>query len=111
MEAWIPDEARCLPPPGIVNRNSVWVGFMGWVAAVLDNAVNNRPPVRTGVHRQILLVTVGVFLGYYMTKRENYNNAKLDRDLMEYMRLHPDDFKKKEKKTFAEYLEKFYPIR
>uniref|UniRef100_A0A6P8SI56 NADH dehydrogenase [ubiquinone] 1 subunit C2 n=1 Tax=Geotrypetes seraphini TaxID=260995 RepID=A0A6P8SI56_GEOSA len=103
--SWIPDEARYLPPLNIVNQNSVWVTSM------LDNLVNHQPPLRTGVHHQILFVTVGIFLGYYMTKHENYHNAKLDRDLTEYMQLHPDDFKKKEKKTFAEYLKKFYPIR
>ncbi|XP_030055202.1 NADH dehydrogenase [ubiquinone] 1 subunit C2 [Microcaecilia unicolor] len=108
---WLPDEARCLPPPNIVNRNSVWVSFMGWCTAMLDNAVNHRPPLRAGVHRQILLVSIGWFLGYYMTKWENYKNAKLDRDLMEYIRLHPEDFKKRDKRTFAEYLEQFYPIR
>lgn len=45
-----------------------------------------------GVHRQVLLTTIGWFLGYQLTKYANYVNAKLDRDMMEYVKLHPVDF-------------------
>ncbi|XP_029458058.1 NADH dehydrogenase [ubiquinone] 1 subunit C2 [Rhinatrema bivittatum] len=107
----LPDEARGLPPPGIVNRNSVWVGFMGWLTVLLDNALNRRPPLRAGVHRQLLLTSAGWFLGYHLTKRENYINAREDTDLIGYMKLHPEDFKEPEKKTYAEVLEDFHPIR
>ncbi|XP_041054507.1 NADH dehydrogenase [ubiquinone] 1 subunit C2 isoform X2 [Carcharodon carcharias] len=100
----LPDRAKALPPPGIVNRNSVWLGLIGWTTAVLQNGLNRRPALKAGVHRQLLFVTVGWFLGYYLTKVENYKTAKLDQEMMEYIRQHP------EKKTYAEILEDFHPI-
>ncbi|XP_069045846.1 NADH dehydrogenase [ubiquinone] 1 subunit C2 [Lepisosteus oculatus] len=111
MGLTLPDEAKCLPPPGIVNRNSVWFGFIGWCTALLHNALNRRPPIKAGVHRQILLTSIGWVVGYHLTKLDNYTNAKLDRDMAEYIRLHPEEFQPKEKKTFAEILEDFHPIR
>uniref|UniRef100_K7F922 NADH:ubiquinone oxidoreductase subunit C2 n=1 Tax=Pelodiscus sinensis TaxID=13735 RepID=K7F922_PELSI len=69
------------------------------------------PPHIAGVHRQLLYTTVGWYLGYYLSKRADYNCAKRDRDLMEYIRHHPEDFKEKDKKTLAEVLEDFHPIR
>ncbi|CAN9510934.1 unnamed protein product [Ophioblennius macclurei] len=106
-----PDEGKVLPPPGIVNRNSVWLSAVGWMTAMLQNAVNHRPPIASGVHRQVLMATVGWFIGYHITKYENYKYAKLDRDMNEYIRLHPEGFAPKEKKTFAEIVEPFNPIR
>ncbi|NXD83480.1 NDUC2 dehydrogenase, partial [Halcyon senegalensis] len=94
---FLPDESRSLPPPPIVNKASVWLGLTGWVAALLDNCFNQRPgdipPSAAGVHRQILFTTVGWFVGYYLVKRMDYMHAKLDRDLFEYIRHHPEDFK------------------
>ncbi|XP_072345737.1 NADH dehydrogenase [ubiquinone] 1 subunit C2-like [Scyliorhinus torazame] len=62
-----------------------------------------------GVHRQLLYVTVGWFLGYYLTKVENDKTAQLDQEMTEYIRHHPGNFPEKEKKTSAEILED--PIR
>lgn len=42
------DDKKSLPPPGIVNRNSVWLAGIGWFSAVLQNAINHRPPVKSG---------------------------------------------------------------
>ncbi|XP_065270056.1 NADH dehydrogenase [ubiquinone] 1 subunit C2 isoform X1 [Emys orbicularis] len=92
---FLPDESRGLPPPRIVNKNSVWLGLVGWASALLDNAFNRRPVVRAGVHRQVLYATVGWCVGYYLSKRADYIHAKLDRELMEYIRQHPEDFKEK----------------
>ncbi|XP_009474806.1 PREDICTED: NADH dehydrogenase [ubiquinone] 1 subunit C2 [Nipponia nippon] len=64
-----------------------------------------------GVHRQILFATVGWFVGYYLAKRTEYVHAKLDRDLFEYIRQHPEDFKAAEKRRIGELLEDFYPVR
>ncbi|XP_067389349.1 NADH dehydrogenase [ubiquinone] 1 subunit C2 [Emydura macquarii macquarii] len=108
---FLPDEHRELPPPPLVSRNSLWLALVGWLTAVVDNSFNRRPAVRAGVHRQVLFTTVGFFVGYYLTKREKYMCAKQDRELMEYIRRHPEDFKQKEKKTFAEILEDFVPVR
>ncbi|KAF6724845.1 NADH dehydrogenase [ubiquinone] 1 subunit C2 [Oryzias melastigma] len=105
------DDKKSLPPPGIVNRNSVWLAGIGWFSAVLQNAINHRPPVKSGVHRQFLLATVGWFLGYHLTKHENYTYARLDRDMNEYVKIHPEKFQPKEKKTFAEIVEPFHPVR
>ncbi|GAA6232756.1 NADH dehydrogenase [ubiquinone] 1 subunit C2-like [Lates japonicus] len=105
------DEAKSLPPPGIVNRNSVWLGFTGWLSAMLQNAINHRPPLKSGVHRQFLLTTIGWFIGYHITKYENYTYARLDREMNEYIKLHPEEFAPKEKKTYAEIVEPFYPVR
>ncbi|NXT79260.1 NDUC2 dehydrogenase, partial [Zapornia atra] len=46
-----------------------------------------------GVHRQVLFTTVGWFAGYYLAKRTDYIYAKVDRELLEYVRQHPEDFK------------------
>ncbi|NWI71312.1 NDUC2 dehydrogenase, partial [Todus mexicanus] len=64
-----------------------------------------------GVHRQILFTTVGWFAGYYLAKRMEYMHAKMDRDLSEYIRQHPEDFKAAEKRRIGELLEDFHPIR
>ncbi|KAK6486069.1 NADH dehydrogenase [Huso huso] len=104
----LPDEAKGLPPPDILNRNSAWFGLVGWFSAMLHNGLNRRPALRSGVHRQLLLVSIGWFLGYHITKYENYTYARLDRDMREYIRLHPDEFQQKDKRTYAEVLEKFY---
>lgn len=45
-----------------------------------------------GVHRQALCITLGWFLGYHLTKIENYKYAKLDREMSNYIRLHPAEF-------------------
>ncbi|NWS18419.1 NDUC2 dehydrogenase, partial [Pachyramphus minor] len=91
--AFLPDEARSLPPPPLFNKGSVWLGFTGWLAAMLNNSFNQRPALRAGVHRQILFTTVGWFVGYYLVKRTDYIYAKVDRELLEYVRHHPEDFK------------------
>ncbi|XP_056139727.1 NADH dehydrogenase [ubiquinone] 1 subunit C2 [Lampris incognitus] len=107
----LPDEAKGLEPPGIVNRNSVALAFMGWSTAMLQNAIVRKPALGSGVHRQLLFATIGWFIGYHITKYENYTYARLDRDMNEYMKRHPEDFPVKEKKTFAEIVEPFCPVR
>ncbi|NXF09628.1 NDUC2 dehydrogenase, partial [Smithornis capensis] len=91
--AFLPDEVRSLPPPPLFNRVSAWLGFVGWLTALMDNSFNRRPVLRAGVHRQLLFTTVGWFVGYYLMKRSDYFYAKLDRELLEYVRHHPEDFK------------------
>ncbi|KAK4832727.1 hypothetical protein QYF61_025216, partial [Mycteria americana] len=90
---FLPDESRSLPPPPLLNKCSAWLGLTGWMSALLDNGFNQRPVIRAGVHRQILFTTVGWFVGYYLAKRTEYIHAKLDRELFEYVRQHPEDFK------------------
>ncbi|NWS98711.1 NDUC2 dehydrogenase, partial [Mionectes macconnelli] len=90
---FLPDESRSLPPPPLFNKGSAWLGFVGWMTALMDNTFNQRPVLRAGVHRQILLTTVGWFVGYYLTKRMEYIYAKTDRELLEYVKRHPEDFK------------------
>ncbi|XP_051965688.1 NADH dehydrogenase [ubiquinone] 1 subunit C2 [Xyrauchen texanus] len=107
----LPDESKVLPPPEIINRNSVWLGLCGWATAMLHNSLNRRPAFKAGVHRQALFATIGWFIGYQLTKYENYTYARLDRDMNEYIRLHPDELQEKERKTFAEIVEPFHPIR
>ncbi|KAH0625238.1 hypothetical protein JD844_033588 [Phrynosoma platyrhinos] len=107
----LPDEARSLPPPPIFNHGSVWGAFMGWFGALVENAINRRPPLAAGVHRQLLWASVGFYLGHYLTRRSNYVYARRDRDLFEYIRHHPEDFKEADKKTMAEVLEDFHPVR
>ncbi|XP_037533557.1 NADH dehydrogenase [ubiquinone] 1 subunit C2 [Nematolebias whitei] len=107
----IPDEGKSLPPPGIANVNSVYLGMLGWCTAMLDNGFNQRPPLRSGVHRQVLLATIGWFCGYHVSKYASYVYAKMDRDVEEYMKLHPERFPQKQKRTYAEIIEPFCPIR
>merc|ERR1712243_469872 len=84
----LPDEAKDLPPPNLVNHNSVWMAFMGWSTAVLGNAINARPVLKTGVHRQLLLASIGWFLGYHGTRQENYFYAKRDQEVNFYVKTH-----------------------
>ncbi|NXC01005.1 NDUC2 dehydrogenase, partial [Orthonyx spaldingii] len=91
--AFLPDESRSLPPPPLLNKGSAWLGFAGWMAALGDNSFNHRPVFRAGIHRQILFATVGWFVGYQLIKRTEYMYAKVDRELFEYIRHHPEDFK------------------
>ncbi|XP_028581761.1 NADH dehydrogenase [ubiquinone] 1 subunit C2 [Podarcis muralis] len=107
----LPDEARSIPPPRLFNRGSVYLGFLGWISVLLENAIRQRPVLGTGVHRQVLVTSLGFYLGYYLCKRANYEYALKDRQLSEYIRHHPEDFKEKEKKRMAEVLENFHPIR
>ncbi|XP_066197340.1 NADH dehydrogenase [ubiquinone] 1 subunit C2 [Sylvia atricapilla] len=110
--AFLPDESRSLPPPPLVNKGSVWFGFGGWLSALLDNAFNQRPILRAGLHRQVLFASLGFFVGYQLVKRAEYVHAKVDRELFEYMRHHPVDFHSPtEKKRIGELLEDFHPIR
>ncbi|KAM4743409.1 NADH dehydrogenase [ubiquinone] 1 subunit C2 [Anableps anableps] len=108
---FVPEEGKSLAPPGIVNRNSVWLSGVSWFSAMLHNAFNHRPPLKSGVHRQFLLATIGWFIGYHLTKYENYTYARLDRDMHEYIKRHPERFETKEKKTFADIVEPFHPVR
>jgi len=47
----LPDEAKRLPPPGIVNRNSVWLGVCGWACALMHNSLNRRPALKAGENK------------------------------------------------------------
>ncbi|XP_009868135.1 PREDICTED: NADH dehydrogenase [ubiquinone] 1 subunit C2-like, partial [Apaloderma vittatum] len=62
------------------------------------------------VHRQVLFVTVGWFVGYFLMRRMEYMHAKVDRELFEYVRQHPEDFKAADKRRIGELLEDFYPV-
>ncbi|KAG8543856.1 hypothetical protein GDO81_023537, partial [Engystomops pustulosus] len=85
--------------------------FLGYLVRIVTNALNKYPVLRAGVHRQILFTTVGVFIGYHLTKYENYRYAKKDRELFDYIRRHPEILPQKDAKTMAEVYEKFYPVR
>ncbi|XP_034062892.1 NADH dehydrogenase [ubiquinone] 1 subunit C2 [Gymnodraco acuticeps] len=108
---FLPEEAKDLPPPSLFNMNSVWLAFSSGLASMYSNAINHKPPLKSGVHRLVLMTTIGWYVGYHVTKIENYHFAKVDRDMKEYIKLHPDDFVAKDKKTFAEIVERFIPIR
>ncbi|NWY34448.1 NDUC2 dehydrogenase, partial [Pheucticus melanocephalus] len=65
-----------------------------------------------GIHRQVLLATLGCVVGYHLVKRAEYVHAKVDRELFEYIRHHPADFQPStEKKRIGQLLEDFHPIR
>ncbi|NXQ77019.1 NDUC2 dehydrogenase, partial [Quiscalus mexicanus] len=64
-----------------------------------------------GIHRQVLLATLGCVVGYHLVKRAEYMHAKVDRELFEYIRHHPGDFQPStEKKRIGQLLEDFHPI-
>lgn len=50
--AFLPDESRSLPPPPLLNKGTVGLGFAGWLAALVDNAFNQRPIIRAGAGGQ-----------------------------------------------------------
>uniref|UniRef100_A0A7N5P664 NADH dehydrogenase [ubiquinone] 1 subunit C2 n=1 Tax=Ailuropoda melanoleuca TaxID=9646 RepID=A0A7N5P664_AILME len=107
----IPDESLSLPPPPLFNFCSFWMAATFWVGALFDNGIRQRPILRTGVHRQLLLASLGFSLGYYLRRHANYRFAQRDRELFSYIQQHPEDFKEEETKKFSEVLEKFVPIR
>ncbi|XP_066846071.1 NADH dehydrogenase [ubiquinone] 1 subunit C2 isoform X2 [Anser cygnoides] len=109
--AFLPEEARALPPPPLVNKVSAWLGAAGWAAALLGNGFSQRPVLTAGVHRQVLFATVGWVVGYFLAKRTEYIHAKQDREMFEYIRHHPEDFKTAGKKRIGELLEDFIPNR
>ncbi|KAL1774019.1 NADH dehydrogenase [ubiquinone] 1 subunit C2 [Sigmodon hispidus] len=108
---FLPDEARCLPPPKLNDPRLVYIGFLGYCTSLLDNAIRRRPMFKAGLHRQLLYTTTFFFAGYYFLKRQEYLYALKDRDMFGYMKLHPEDFPEKEKKTFGEIFEEFHPVR
>uniref|UniRef100_U3KKT3 NADH dehydrogenase [ubiquinone] 1 subunit C2 n=1 Tax=Ficedula albicollis TaxID=59894 RepID=U3KKT3_FICAL len=82
-------------------------GSRGW-----DGEEAPRSEARGGVHRQILLASLGCFVGYQLVKRSEYVHAKVDRELLEYIRQHPVDFHAGEgKKRIGQLLEDFHPIQ
>ncbi|NWV16410.1 NDUCR dehydrogenase, partial [Origma solitaria] len=91
--AFLPDEARSLPPPPLLNKVSAWLGLVGWLGGLLVETGTFLSLPAVGVHRQVLFATVGWFVGYQLVKRVQYVHAKVDRELFEYMRHHPEDFK------------------
>uniref|UniRef100_A0A670ZHS6 NADH dehydrogenase [ubiquinone] 1 subunit C2 n=1 Tax=Pseudonaja textilis TaxID=8673 RepID=A0A670ZHS6_PSETE len=66
-----------------------------WLSALLDNGLNRRPILRAGVHRQVLMTTLGFCLGYYIKRYSNYYYAERDRELFSYIKHHPEDFVEK----------------
>ncbi|NWV83122.1 NDUCR dehydrogenase, partial [Dasyornis broadbenti] len=91
--AFLPDEARSLPPPPLLNKGSAWLGALPEAPRELAEMGTFLSFPAAGVHRQILLATVGWFVGYQLVKRAQYIHAKVDRELFEYIRHHPEDFK------------------
>ncbi|XP_048216428.1 NADH dehydrogenase [ubiquinone] 1 subunit C2 [Perognathus longimembris pacificus] len=108
---FLPDEARSLPPPRLSDPRLLFSGFMGYGAALLDNALRQRPVLKSGLHRQLLYVTSFFFAGYYLLRRQEYIVAVRDHDMFAYIKSHPGDFPVKEKKRYREVLEEFYPVR
>ncbi|KAK7804081.1 hypothetical protein U0070_022392 [Myodes glareolus] len=108
---FLPDEARSLPPPKLNDPRLVYTGFLGYCAGLLNNALQRRPVLKAGLHRQLLYITSFYFVGYYFLKRQEYLYALKDRDMFGYIKLHPEDFPEKERKTYGEILEVFHPVR
>lgn len=48
VQVRLPGEALSLPPPPLVNKGSVWMSFLGWLAALTDNLINRRPVLGAG---------------------------------------------------------------
>uniref|UniRef100_A0A8C5JGC4 NDUC2 dehydrogenase n=1 Tax=Junco hyemalis TaxID=40217 RepID=A0A8C5JGC4_JUNHY len=70
------------------------------------------PPAAAGIHRQVLLATLGCVVGYHLVKRTEYVHAKVDRELCEYIKHHPEDFRRSTgKKRIGQLLEDFQPVR
>ncbi|XP_008564247.1 PREDICTED: NADH dehydrogenase [ubiquinone] 1 subunit C2 isoform X1 [Galeopterus variegatus] len=108
---FLQDEARSLPPPKLTDPRLLYIGFLGYCAGLFDNALRRRPVMSAGLHRQLLYVTSFFFVGYYLLKRQDYMYAVRDHDMFGYIKSHPEDFPEKDKKTYAEIHEEFYPVR
>ncbi|XP_007939087.1 NADH dehydrogenase [ubiquinone] 1 subunit C2 [Orycteropus afer afer] len=108
---FLPDEARSLPPPKLSDPRLLYIGFMGYCAGLVDNAIRRRPVVKAGLHRHLLYATSFFFVGYYLLKRHDYLYAVRDHDMFAYVKSHPEDFPEKDKKIYGEILEEFHPVR
>ncbi|XP_023065094.1 NADH dehydrogenase [ubiquinone] 1 subunit C2 [Piliocolobus tephrosceles] len=108
---FLPDESRGLPPPKLTDPRLLYIGFLGYCSGLVDNVIRRRPVVSAGLHRHLLYITAFFFVGYYLVKREDYMYAVRNHEMFGYMKLHPEDFPEKEKKTYAEIFEKFHPVR
>ncbi|XP_015682105.1 NADH dehydrogenase [ubiquinone] 1 subunit C2 [Protobothrops mucrosquamatus] len=107
----VPNEALSLPPPPLLTFPSVWMAGIFWISTLLHNGVNRRPALRAGVHRQVLMATLGFCLGYYIKRYSNYYYAERDRELFSYIKHHPEDFVEKEPRKMGDILEDFVPTR
>uniref|UniRef100_A0A8C6XIG1 NADH dehydrogenase [ubiquinone] 1 subunit C2 n=1 Tax=Naja naja TaxID=35670 RepID=A0A8C6XIG1_NAJNA len=107
----VPKEAHSLPPPPLLTFPSVWMAGVFWLSALLDNGLNRRPILRAGVHRQVLITTLGFCLGYYIKRYSNYYYAERDRELFSYIKQHPEDPVLLEPRKMGEILENFIPTR
>lgn len=45
---FLPDEARSLPPPKLNDPRLVYVGLLGYCAALSDNLIQRRPVMTAG---------------------------------------------------------------
>ncbi|KAG7267071.1 hypothetical protein CRUP_033516 [Coryphaenoides rupestris] len=121
---FLPDESRVLRPPGLVNRNSVYVGWLGWASAMLQNAIANRPALKSDLQIRrttpLLNATKRCAITSASTpsssprpisRYEDYTFAKRDREMRYYIGQHPELFPKTVKRTFAEIVEPFTPVR
>ncbi|XP_078736764.1 NADH dehydrogenase [ubiquinone] 1 subunit C2 isoform X1 [Lampetra fluviatilis] len=116
----VPDEAKSLQPPSLLNVSSLVLGLTGWGSALAANAAQHRPAWRSatddvdcgaaGLHRQAFMFTACWVAGYYLQKRANYMQARANRDVALYVAQHPQDFKPEEKRKFKEVLEPAHPI-
>merc|ERR1712168_17946 len=106
----LPEEAKVLPPTNIFNPLSVYFGLLGYAGGLLHNGLNRRPTFRAGIHRQLLYTSVMFFVGYHLSVKAAYVWAKRDRDLEEYVKLHPEHFPEKEPPTYAAVSEPWEPV-
>uniref|UniRef100_A0A8V5FJN9 Uncharacterized protein n=1 Tax=Melopsittacus undulatus TaxID=13146 RepID=A0A8V5FJN9_MELUD len=102
------DELGCV---GLKCAGGGGWGNGGLYGARMMGLDQGLPLPGAGVHRQILFTTVGWFVGYYLAKRTEYMYAKVDRELLEYVRQHPEDFRGAEKRRIGEVFEEFHPVR
>uniref|UniRef100_A0A2K5E9N6 NADH dehydrogenase [ubiquinone] 1 subunit C2 n=1 Tax=Aotus nancymaae TaxID=37293 RepID=A0A2K5E9N6_AOTNA len=66
---FLPDESRSLPPPNLTDPRILYLGFLGYCSGLLDNYIYRRPVLKAGE-----------------------GCCCEDRDMFEYVKLHPEDF-------------------
>jgi len=79
-------------------------------SSILANVLARKPAI-AALHRTVLAAVAGGFFGEWCNTQKEKYVAERDLQMFHYMCLHPEDFPKKERVLFRDYLTPWYPIR
>jgi len=89
---------------------TIGAATIGVGTALIMNMVARRPNF-AGVHRHVIMGTMGAAFGEWAYRVRMATAAEKDFAFYHYMTLHPEDFPPPKKILFRDYLEPWLPIR